>query len=168
MEKLKITDINFPIYGITNNRKKIWEEYNILYIETLSGIYILDNKNMNGNTLGERRIKINNSKLYKPRQVCYNIIQLIKSKFTTFIDSTGKVFTYKKSKFVPLKYYKVTNIIRSKDGECIISIPKINFVHKIACRKAYSIEYIGILHTDYGLVLYEYSNIEKKDTKRKI
>jgi hypothetical protein len=92
----------------------------------------------------------------------------LRSNDSIFIDKYGTVFKYKKSIFVPLEYYKVKSIYKSEDGECIISIPKINFKYKINCRKAYSINYVGVLKTTFGYVLYEFSDEYKANTRRKI
>jgi hypothetical protein len=168
MEPLNLFDIKFPIYGITNTYKNIWTDLNVLYIETNTGTYVLDNKNIVGDTLGERRLKIKNSKLYIPRKVYYNIAQLLKSKHTVFIDKYGILFKYKKTQYVPLKYYKIENIDKAEDGQCILAIPKLPFYHKTTCRIAYSINYLGLLDTPFGYILYELSEYKKSDSKRKI
>jgi hypothetical protein len=168
MEQLSLFDIDFPIYAITKTYKRVWEEHNVLFIETNSGTYILDNKNMTGDTIGQRRLKINNSKLYIPRKIIYNISQLINSKYSTFIDTNGKFFNYIKTKFVPLKYFKVNSIHKCSDGECIISVNKINYNYKINCRKAYSINYVGLLCTEIGYIPVDFSDEIKPNSKRKI
>lgn len=168
MGQLNLSDINFPIYAITNNYKRIYEDLNVLFIETPTGRYVLDNKNMLGKTIGERRLKITNSKLYIPRKIFYTLAQMLNSKYSTFIDNYGKVFNYKKSKFVPLVYYKVEDITRAKDGECILEIPEINYSYKTTCKNAYGILYLGLLCTDFGYIPYEFSEIYKKPSRRKI
>lgn len=161
------SDINFPIFTITPTYKKIWDEFNIKYIQTESGTYILDNKNLEGNTLGERRLKIKTGLRYIPRKAYYSITQLIKSKTKTYIDNTGCVFTYKKTRIVPLKYFRVMDVV-STEKECILSFKNVNFKLRISCNEAYDIKYIGLLLTDNGYILYETSEIKKKDTTRKI
>ncbi len=162
-----LANIEFPLYTITMNYKNIWEEFNILYIETPSGIYILDNKNLDGNTVGKRRLKINNSKKYMPRSTISTVAQLIKSNNSTFIDNTGIVFKYKKTKLVPLKYYAAKEVIKLNDY-CIVILKGIDYPIKTNCRDAYGIEYVGLLHTNMGYILYEFSDERRKDTRRKI
>lgn len=168
MEQLSLSNINFPIFGITDKYKRIWEEHNVTYIETDTGVYVLDNKNMEGDTVGKRRLRIKTSQLYRPRKVFYNLSQMLRGKYTIFVDNFGTVFKYKKTKFVPLTYYKVTNTYRVEDGECVIEIPALNFSYKINCRKAYSITYVGLLDTQYGLIPYDFTDEYKPPTKRKI
>jgi hypothetical protein len=163
-----LSDINFPIFTITPTYKRIWDEFNVKYIETASGIYILDNMNLSGKTLGERRLHIKSGLRYIPRTAYYNITQLIKSKNKTYIDNTGCVFTYKKTRNVPLKYYKVMDVVNMDEEGCILLIKGINFKLRTNCREAYDIKYIGLLITDTGYILYDTSNIQKKDTTRKI
>ena len=173
MPKLKPTkyktlaDITFPLYGITPRYKRIWEEYNILYIETQSGIYMLDNKNLDGDTVGKRRLKINSFDKYMPRVVLLTVAQLIHSEYKTFMDSTGTTFKYVKNKVVPLKYYNVKKITKLEEG-CAVSLKGIDYPIKINCREAYGINCVGLLHTDIGLILYEISEYPRPDTWRKV
>jgi len=161
------SDIEFPIFTLTPNYKRIWDEFNVKYIETPSGIYILDNMNLNGRTLGERRLKIKTGLRYSPRKVYYNIAQLIKSNNKTYIDNTGCVFTYRKTRMVPLKYFKVMDVISTEEG-CTLLIKGINYKLRTNCREAYNIKYVGLLIVDNNYILYDVSNIPLKDTRRKI
>lgn len=168
MRSFNIFDATFPIYTITDNHKKIWEDMNVLYIDTISGTYMLDNRNVAGETLGKRRLKLKNTEnLYVPRKVCYNFEQVLHCKNKCFIDNTGTVFKYIKTTFVPLKYHKVDYIERLEEG-CIVHLKDVYYPQKFNCRKAHSIEYVGLLHTKMGLILYENTDIKKKDTRRKI
>ena len=103
----------------------------------------------------------------KLNHFCAKIEQFLHSKYITFIDDTGKLFKWKKSKYVPLKFYKIKKIIKT-ENECIIIPEKINFSLKINCRLAHFNTHIGLLHTDMGLILYELTDKCKKDTWRKI
>ena len=143
MEQLNLFDIHFPIYSITKTYRRIWSEMNVLYIETEYGIYVLDNKNIQGDTVGKRRLRIKNDiyALYKPRKVLYDITHLIKSKDYIFMDTNGLVFKYK---------------------------TKINFSYKTNCRNAYAIHYIGLLNSKYGYIPYELSEFYKEPTRRMI
>ena len=169
MEQLNLFNIQFPIYSITRSYKRIWEDMNVLYIETIYGTYVLDNKNLPGDTVGKRRLQINNSDIYRPRKVYYNIEQLLHSKDNIFIDSIGRCFKYKKTETVALKYHKVADITRMEDdGTCIVWLNNIYFPQKVNCRLAHSMEYVGVLHTKYGYILYSFEEEYKKDTRRMI
>ena len=161
------SDIVFPIFTITPEYKRIWDEFNVKYIETPSGIYILDNKNLKGKTLGERRLQMETGLRYTPRKAYYNITQLIKSKTKTYIDNTGCVITYKKTRMVPLKYFRVKDVVSTEEG-CILLIKDVNFKVRTNCRMAYKTEYVGLLVLGTSYLLYEMSDVKKKDTRRKI
>lgn len=170
MEQLSLFDIQYPIYGISSKYKKIWNEFNVLYIKTESGTYILDNKNVPGNTLGIRRLNIKNNEtsLYIPRKICHNLEQLLHSKYKHFIDNSGTCFTYKKTETVPLKYHKVEKVVELKDGTCMIVLHSIDFPQKVNCRRAYATSYVGVLYTKYGYLLYSFEEEYKNNTTRKI
>jgi len=163
-----IFDIKFPIFPLTRNYKHIWTEDNITWIETESGVYVLDNKNIQGNTLGQRRLRIKNSKLYIPRAVVHNVAQLIRSEYKTFIDNNGIVFKYIKNTRVPLKYYKIKKVVRVEDKGCVLHFNDIDNPVLAPCAIAYGISYVGFLITNIGYILYEYSETNKPDSWRKI
>ena len=167
MDSLTLYDIDFPVFGISNNYKNIWTEDNILKIETDSGVYVLDNKNIQGNTLGQRRLRINNSKLYTPRVVVHTVAQLIRSRHKVFIDNTGKLFEYTKVQRVALEYYKVKKVTQTDSG-CILFFEKLDNPILVSCKSAYGINYVGFLITKLGYIPYEYNEEFKSNTWRKI
>jgi hypothetical protein len=171
MEQFKkyknIFDMQFPIFAISTNNKRIWTEDKITYVETASGVYVLDNKNIKGDTLGQRRLRIKNSKLYIPRAVVHSIPQLIKSKYKNYIDNNGNTFKYIKHTVVPLKYYKVDKIVETDKG-CVLKFKNLNNPIILSCREAYGVNYVGFLLTQIGYITYEYSEVYKADTWRKI
>ena len=164
---MQVFDVQFPVFGISNNHRRIWTEDRITKIQTDSGVYVLDNKNIQGDTLGQRRLRINNSKLYIPREVVHTVAQLIRSQYKTFIDEYGNVFEYSKKTRVDLKYYKVKEVIKKDDG-CVLHFLDINNPIMVSCISAYGIEYVGFLITSIGYIAYDYSERFKADTWRKI
>lgn len=166
MQHKKLTDIKFPIYAITSSYLKIWEEFGVLYIRTTKD-KVLDNKNIQGSTLGSRRAKISEDSLYKLRGTIFSVPQLLNSKYKTYIDTNGLVFKYNKHSFVPLVYHKVKKVIKKEDG-CIVSFKDTTYMAKMPYRDAIRIKYAGILHTQLGDILYEYTEEKKKNTRKKI
>lgn len=166
MQHKKLTEIKFPIYAITSSYLKIWEEFGVLYIRTKKE-KILDNKNVDGATLGSRRAKISTDSLYKLKGTIFNVPQLLNSKYNVFIDTNGMVFKYVKHSFVPLKYHKVKSLIKKENG-CIVSIKDTTLMLNIPYRDALNIKYVGILHSQLGDILYEFTDERKKDTRKKI
>ena len=164
---MHLSDLQFPIYAIAKNYKRIWEDLNVLYIETDSGTYVLDNRNMEGDSLGARRLRLKGSDMFIPRKVYYNVSQLVHSSYKDFIDNSGKVFKWKMSTNVPLKYHKVRKLVETDNG-CIIHLKDIEFPQLVNCRIAHVVKYVGVLHTNDGYIVYEYCEAQKKDTYRKI
>lgn len=162
-----IFDVSFPIFALAKQYDRVWTEDNITKIQTPSGIYVLDNKNMKGDNLGQRRLRIKNSKLYIPRVIVQNIPQLINSTYKTYIDNAGEVFKYVKHKLVPLKYYKVRRVLKTEDG-CVLYFKDLDNPIKVSCKSAYGIGYVGFLITKLGYIEYDYSEERKKDAWRKI
>ena len=162
-----IWDVEFPIFGLAKNYKRTWTEDRISYIETDSGVYVLDNKNLEGDTLGQRRLRVKSAKLFIPRLVVHSIPQLIKCEQKNFIDNKGLIFKYIKHTRVPLKYYKVDKVVDTDQG-CVLHFNGIHNPIILSCREAYGIGYVGFLHTQIGYILYEYSESIKGDTWRKI
>lgn len=167
IERKSIFNINFPVFAVANSHKRLWSEDNILYIQTDSGVYVLDNKNIEGKTLGQRRLRITNSTLYNTRKVVHTIAQLTKSKYTTFVDNTGIPFKYFKHTVTPLKYFKVIKVRDTPKG-CVLHFKNLDNPILVSCREAYGIKYVGFLITKVGYILYDYSDEFKADTWRKI
>ena len=166
---MHLSDIIFPVYPIKDYRK-IWTNINILYIENEKDIYILDNRNLSGDTLGSRRLRVKNMPIYPLSTPIFNIKQLIKtasSSINKFIDSSGTLFDYNKDSYVPLKYHK---IIRMEQGKGRLFI----FIKEMACpiimegNISINYKYIGLLYLDEGIIPYELLEERKKHTRRKV
>jgi hypothetical protein len=164
----QLSDIKFPIYSLPLLYRRIFREFNVLYIETDSGnVYVLDNKNIDGDSLSKRRLKIKYSLKYNNHTIVYNISQLIRSNYKTYIDSDGNIFHYKKTKMVDLKYHKV-KYITHRDSYSVLYLADILTPIKVHKKMSFDINYVGMLHTDKGHILYEYCSEKKPNTKRKI
>ncbi len=157
---------NWPIYGI-GIHKKIWEDNNVLYIITdTNRECIIDNKNIQANTLGKRRIALKGQKLYNLKKVCYTLVDVFSCKSELFIDSEGKLLKLNKNKSRTLIYRKVmkTKIVNVNKLHCIcegIFKPiEISFIPKVMPK------YLGLLIVNGDYYVYELSQEWKKDTWR--
>lgn len=161
----------YPLYHI-RPYKKLWTEDGITYITTEYRDYILDNKNIVGNTLGERRLRlgtalIEDQKIYPLRNIFYTSSEILlhRNNHRLYIDSVGTLFTHTRKKRVNLIYKRVISIHVEKNillCECEdifrpITIPYIPEIMP---------NYLGLLVVDGDYLLYELSNIEKKTTWR--
>lgn len=158
--------IRWPIYAIGNYRS-LKEIDNVLRIITDYGAeYVVDNKNLYGDTLGNRRLRVKDEKLYKLKGIYYTAFDVFNSKYKTFIDSNGILFTLNKKVKRDLIYAKViaTRVHKNKvlcTCEGIGKLIEIPFIPKIMPK------YLGLLKIPGDFLLYELSKVKKKDTWRK-
>ena len=93
-------EIYYPIFVIhTDNVEEI---DGILWIED----QVLDDKNMKGKTLGERRLQTPMKSLYPLRYMIDNEIDMLKHRGKNFIDNLGNLVYNEKSKTGKLIYHK--------------------------------------------------------------
>jgi hypothetical protein len=109
-------------------------------------------------------------KLHKLKYALFHPADLIKLGVPSqwFIDSSGKIFTYTKSKLVPLIFRQITNVIKGV-AECMIEAQGINGRHKSLYPPREDQHYAGFLRVaPMTYILYGYFTEKHKDTVRKI
>lgn len=106
-----LSKVVFPAYRLRSYTRMYNEELALL-IETRNGTYILDDKSLEGETLGERRLKIADEYLYPLSDIVFTLEELIRSKSNKFIDSAGEVITYKKSKLYTIHCKEIQSITK--------------------------------------------------------
>lgn len=117
--ELTLDKINFPVFKC-RDIKRVEEEDGIIYVHTYYKTYTLDNKNLKGNSMGERRLRIKNKEnplypfknVYKgPRDL------LLKSKAgDILVDSSGKFFKYSKKVKTTVLCFKIKSLKRLEDS----------------------------------------------------
>jgi hypothetical protein len=164
-----LNSIRFPIYRIRKH-SKMWNDNNVIHIDTFKGSYILDNRNLPGNFLNRRRSLKGKEAypLYKPIMTHRQLILDKKHESGHYVDSTGGMFTYNRSRFVPLTYRDILNkeyvdneiIITAKDLPCKFIVPN---THRNVMGK-----YLGVLELDGGYMLYNLLKDKRKNSRVKI
>ena len=160
--------ITFPVYRLRQYHE-IKTDGKVIYINTYKGSYILDNKNIEGKFV-QRRRKITSRKvypLYNPIMT-HRLLILDKNPNKSYIDSTGALFAYKKTKFVPLCWYWIKDkkyignkiIITAEDIPCKFEVSS---THRNVQAK-----YIGLLHMEGGYILYNLLKEKRKNSRLKI
>lgn len=162
-------NFTFPIFKIREHLA-YKEEYNISYIkDTMGNWKILDNKNLTGDSLASRRLRILENK-YNLSNAIITFSQLLKHhKYgDRYIDTNGLCFIYKKTTRVPLKYYKIRDAIYASGYGIVLTIIGVSI--PIVIPAGCNIEgYIGLLEYNGGYLLYDMPRPNKKeDTWRKI
>ena len=129
---------------------------------------VLDDTNVQGESLGERRLRTPLKNMYDLKHQIENFGGLIKHRGRFYVDSNGKFFIYEKSKKADLKYHLIGKV-ENKDFATLIWIHGIPFPFEVP-RPPHRIEtHAGILYVDKRpAYLYELTTQKWKDTWRKI
>lgn len=175
---MNLAKVNFPVFPLSNDihTTTIDKALVVVYYdkELNTEIYkYVDDTSIPKDTLGSRRlvIKLRGDSLYPLREAIYFLGDLIKiaKVNNTFIDSSGKLFKYTKTKLIPLKFYSIDRIIQIPTGGSIISVVGLLQRFKTLARVDSTKKYVGLLClTNKQYILYGVYNNKEKDTWRKI
>jgi len=105
--------INFPVFKLRQFNKLTTID-GITRVETHWKTYILDNKNLLGETLGERRLRIKEGIIYPFKTTYKTPRDLVLNSNTgdVYTDNKGNIFKYQKTKKCDVKCYKIQEIKR--------------------------------------------------------
>lgn len=154
--------IEFPVYPLPSSNWDIQD--GLLFLDG----QLLDDKNMQGDTLGLRRLRTPHRELLPLKKQLDTITAMVKQKNNCFIDSLGRTFIYEKTIMCKLEYFKITKVER-KDTASLLWVQGVKFPFTIPRPPLPEMLYAGILHY-HGLpwILYEYAETKLKDTRRKV
>jgi hypothetical protein len=167
-----LSNIVWPIYAIRSHAS-IQTRKNILYITTEYGEYVLDNKNLKGNTLGIRRLKLKKQRetdkgftLYPLSSIYYTFEDVLQgAKFKIYIDSIGTLHNFTRKTRRDLKYYKVQKTqVHANSVLCFcrgLTAPIL--INYIPTKMPL---YLGLVKINGSLQIYELSNKSKPNTWR--
>lgn len=175
-----MSQVSFPVFRL--NSKKPLESNGVLYysnsyinqdtgkIETF--IKIIDNRNEPGDTLAARRLKMleQQAPMYPLRTSIYylgDFIKLAKSNYW-FIDSSGKIFTYKKTISAKLVFKRILQVLPSKATGSIIEVDGIAERFKTLFIPDKHLKYAGILQYKHVNILYGIYDKQYTATRRMI
>ena len=154
--------VNFPVFILPSSN---WDTTDgLLYLDG----ELVDDRNMSGTTLGQRRLQTPHKGLLPLKKSVNNVIGIVKQPSFCFIDSTGMPFIYQKTKMLPLRYRKIRKIER-KTVASLIWIESWKPPFTIPRPPEPEMLWAGVLFLrEYPWIIYEYSETKKKDTRRKI
>lgn len=172
-------EIAYPVFKLGLNKPETIDgvvfylyRYTSSEQETLDKLKIVDDLNIQKDTLALRRLKLktDNVDLFKISKAIYFLGDLIKisTPHTWFIDSKGKVFKYLKTTKVQLKFHKITNVIPINGGGSIIEVENLTTRFKALYTPESANRYAGILHYNKSLILYGFYSTQHSTTWRKI
>lgn len=172
---MKLSEIAWPVSKL-GDKSPSREEGVTFYVKQLKDgveIRIVDDLSIEGDTVGKRRTKLivqSGVKLHKINTLYFFLGDFIKDHKPGmwYIDAKGRSFTYTKEKMVPLVYRKIVGIRRMREGT---TIEVEGIEHRFKCLFAPSEhhQYAGLLKINpASYLLYDFSDIQHKDTVRKI
>ena len=156
--------ITFPIFKTEEGH---WDKIDGLL---LLNDHIVDDTNMPGSTLGIRRVQTHTAlKDLEPLpKALYNLAGLIKNGPKSYIDSSGMPFSYKKTKFCALKYYRIKRV-ELKGTHSMMHLYQVKKRFKLLRPPEAGRDWAGILHMEgYPWILYDFSDVQKKPCRRKV
>ena len=154
--------INYPVFLLPSSD---WQLHDgILFF----GDKILDDRNMEGATLGARRMQTAHKKLFIMKKMVTSYNGILKQNTKHFIDNAGQPFTYEKTIFAQLKYLRIKRV-EQKEIATLIWFKEHNAPFTVPRPPEDGYLWAGVLHL-HGLpwVLYEYSQEKLKDTRKKV
>lgn len=170
---MKLQEISWPVYKLKDTRPEELDGVLFYTFWNQEGqiVQIVDDKNLPAESLAGRRLKlmIDGVKLYRPKFSLYFLGDLIKvaKPQTWFIDSSGKLFQYTKEHYVPLKFLRITNVLRSV-GCVLVEVEGHQARFKALFPPRLGEKYAGVLSLGKNLLLYGFYEAKFKDTRRKI
>ena len=167
---IKLDELVFPIYKF-RGYKTLKKTNGILEISTHWNDYIVDNTNLRGKTLGERRRGIKTGEIYpfktfhnSPRDLIFNA-----KTGDTFIDTLGKLFKYTKTKRCEVFCKKLKNIVKTDNGKSILFIedfPTVFVVPSLAIPRR--TRYVNLVKYGEYYLVYNFSDILIKSFWKKL
>lgn len=154
--------INYPVFMLKSGD---WELHDgLLFI----GEQIVDDRNMEGASLGIRRMQTPHKNLYPLKKMVSSYNGILKQKSKYFIDSAGQPFSYEKTIYAQLKYLRIKRV-EQKEVATLIWFREHNAPFTVPRPPEDGYIWAGVLHL-HGLpwVLYEYSQEKLKDTRKKV
>jgi len=153
--------IKFPCYGLPTD--DWWLQDGLLFL----GSQVLDDKNMQGKTLGVRRAQTGDPRLYRLNKQVISIQGILKCPYRYFIDSNGIPFIYEKTKYCKLRYKKIQKVLNRGVNSIIhcYKTPPFDVPRPPLAGESWA----GILYLNgFPYILYEYSEVSKKEIRKKV
>ncbi len=126
--------------------------------ELIYNFKVVDDTSMKADTLGKRRLLILNSgaSLQKVGKAIFFLGDLIKiaKRGMYFIDSTGRVFQYRKSTRAKLQFKRLINVIPIATGGAILEVEGIHSRFKCLFLPKTLELYVGVLEFGKSHILY--------------
>lgn len=171
--RANIREIQFPIYKLRSHFSIDKKPSGKTVVTSASGKYVLDDTSISG-SLGQRRLKLQKelkdpATLYPLSKQYLYLRHLVKCKPSdVFIDDTGRIFSYKKSRNLnTVQSYKVHSYT-NYENRCYLYNWKFNHPFQVGTTYKDEYNYISIIHTKWGPFLYDITEERHEPYKRAI
>lgn len=179
---MNLQEIAYPVYRLKNEKPLendgvffyAYENYKEEDGEVVKStvIRILDDKNIDNPKLSMRRLAIRSTgaKIFRLTRAIFFLGDLIKiaKKDMWFIDSSGKLFQYRKTTRCDLKFYKIAKVIAIPTGGAIIEAQGVPARFKSLHYPEPDKLYVGIIHMGMAPILYGFYDKQYKNTWRMV
>ena len=171
---MKFEEICWPVYSLGSINPQ--EENGVLFIRYIEEdklvTKIIDDKSIEGGSLAKRRLILSfnpSIHLFKIKYSLFFLGDLIKMSKTSrwFIDSSGELFKYKKSRMAPLICKKITRVMKGL-GNSFIEVEGRVQRFPILFHPKPEEKYAGLLKINNGYQLYGIYKEPFDNTVRKI
>ena len=153
--------INFPIFGLYS--KEIEVKDGLVYINDK----LIDDYNQIGDTLGKRRLQTPH-KLGLLKKYYEDVSELISYKHPAYVDNLGYFFSYEKTLFVRIVYYKILEVLQ-KNTSSILKLNSIPFPVYVKRPPPVGKEWVGMIYyKNTPWLPYEYSEYDCATKRKKI
>jgi len=177
LKLVNIRDIRWPIYAIGSDHI-VSEDMNVIYVEHNGALSILDNKNLSGDSIGKRRLRIAKEELYHLKRTLFMFSELVEYTRTKtienrkFVDSSGIVFNYSKKERKKLIWRKVRSI-ENYNNYVVLKVAGLLDTFELPTNywkqfKDESEVYLGLIDFGRYYSIYDIDIVNRKDTWRKI
>lgn len=155
--------IKYPAFELLSDN---WNSVDgLIYVDGL----LVDDRNQPGTTLGVRRLQTPFEDLYPLKRAVETPIALLKQPSNKFwVDKSGKMFYYTKTRMAKVKYRKIKKIER-KITSTVVWLEGINHNFIVDRPPPDHCLWAGVLYVDnLPWILYDYSSEKLSDLVRKI
>lgn len=167
-------NVRYPVFKLSSNIARVFKRDTVIIAEDIQGRQrILDDLSMDGTSIGERRLHIEDTSplsmaLYQPKDVILSGDKV--TRFATFIDSNGVVFSYRKTDWAKVKSYRIEKVTPAPTSTNSV-ILKLRGVHCpiASVHSPYETQgYASLLNYSMGYLFMGYSDIPHEVYRLKI
>ncbi len=154
--------IKFPIYVLHTD--EVEEHDGLLFCDT----QIVDDKNVKGDTIGQRRLRTPHKNLYKLKYMLDDFRSMIKHRGQDYVDTYGRYFRYEKTDVATVTSREILDI-RQKGQASLVWCRDIPFPFEVKRPPKDTVNFAQILmYKGRPSVLWSFSKEKQKDTWRKV